>query len=72
MSRRSSQLRTKHTQLRKEGLNLLGRIRALTDAIPGQRLNLLSKQASWELVIKLVRNIPGKDEDEMMNRGISN
>jgi len=27
----------------------------------------LSYQASWKLVIKLVRNIPGKDEDEIMN-----
>jgi len=27
----------------------------------------LSYQANWELVIKLVRNIPGKDEDEIMN-----
>jgi len=27
----------------------------------------LSYQANWELVIKLVRNIPGKDEDEVMN-----
>jgi len=27
----------------------------------------LSYQANWELVIKLVRNIPGKDEDEITN-----
>jgi len=27
----------------------------------------LSYQANWELVIKLVRNIPGTDEDEIMN-----
>jgi len=27
----------------------------------------LSHQANWELVIKLVRNIPGKDGDEIMN-----
>jgi len=27
----------------------------------------LSSQANWELVIKLVRNIPGKDKDEIMN-----
>jgi len=27
----------------------------------------LSYQANWELVIELVRNIPGKDEDEIMN-----
>jgi len=27
----------------------------------------LSHQANWELVIKLVHNIPGKDEDEIMN-----
>jgi len=26
----------------------------------------LSYQANWELVIKLVRNIPGKDEDEII------
>jgi len=26
----------------------------------------LSQQANWELVIKLVRNIPEKDEDEIM------
>jgi len=32
-----------------------------------QRSNQLSYQANWELVIKLVRNIPGKDEDEIMN-----
>ena len=29
--------------------------------------NQLSSQANGELVIKLVRNIPGKGEDEMMN-----
>jgi len=27
----------------------------------------LSYQANWELVIELVRNTPGKDEDEIMN-----
>jgi len=27
----------------------------------------LSYQANWELIIKLVRNIPGKGEDEIMN-----
>jgi len=27
----------------------------------------LSYQANWELVIKLVRNIPGKDKDEIIN-----
>jgi len=27
----------------------------------------LSYQTNWELVIKLVRSIPGKDEDEIMN-----
>ena len=32
-----------------------------------QRSNQLSLQANWELVIKLVRNIPGKDEDEIIN-----
>ena len=45
----------------------LARIRTLTSAIPVQRSNHLSYQANWELVIKLVRNIPGKDEDEIMN-----
>ena len=39
----------------------------LTSVIPVQRSNQLSYQANWELVIKLVRNIPGKDEDEIMN-----
>ena len=42
-------------------------IRTLTSTIPVQRSNQLSYQANWELVIKLVRNIPGKDEDEIMN-----
>ena len=45
----------------------LARIRTLTSAIPVQRSNQLSYQANWELVIKLVRNIPGKDEDEIRN-----
>ena len=27
----------------------------------------MTERANWELVIKLVRNIPGKDEDEIMN-----
>ena len=27
----------------------------------------LSWQPNWEMVIKLVRNIPGKDEDEIIN-----
>ena len=49
-----------------EKIRLAG-IRTLTSAIPVQRSNQLSKQANWELVIKLVRNIPGKDEDEIMN-----
>ena len=44
----------------------LAGIRTLTSAIPVQRSNQLSYQANWELVIKLVRNIPGKDEDEIM------
>ena len=39
----------------------------LTSAIPVQRSNQLSYQANWELVIKLVRNIPGKYEDEIIN-----
>ena len=45
----------------------LAGIRTLTSAIPVQRSNQLSYQANWELVIKLVRNIPGWDEDEIMN-----
>ena len=56
-------------QLRKESLKKfrLAGIRTLTSAIPVQRSNQLSYQANWELAIKLVRNIPGKDEDEIMN-----
>ena len=56
-------------QLRKESLKKIrfGGIRTLTSAIPVQRSNQLSLQANWELVIKLVRDIPGKDEDEIMN-----
>ena len=49
-----------------EKIRLAG-IRTLTSAIPVQRSNQLSYQANWELVIKLVRNIPGKDEDEITN-----
>ena len=49
-----------------EKIRLAG-IRTLTSAIPMQRSNQLSYQANWELVIKLGRNIPGKDEDEVMN-----
>ena len=49
-----------------EKIRLSG-IRTLTSAIPVQRSNQLSYQANWELVIKLVRNIPGKDDDEIMN-----
>ena len=49
-----------------EKIRLAG-IRTLTSAIPVQRSNQLSYQSNWELVIKLVRNIPGKDEDEIMN-----
>ena len=49
-----------------EKIRLVG-IRTLTSAIPVQRSNQLSYQAIWELVIELVRNIPGKDEDEIMN-----
>ena len=45
-----------------EKIRLAG-IRTLTSAIPVQRSNQLSYQANWELVIKLVRNIPGKDEE---------
>ena len=64
-----SQLLTQLMQLRKESLKKirLAGIRTLTSAIPVQRSNQLSYQANWELVIKLVRNIPGKDEDEIMN-----
>ena len=56
-------------QLRKESLKKirLAGIRTLTSAILVQRSNQLSYQANWELVIKLVRNVPGKDEDEIMN-----
>ena len=56
-------------QLRKESLKKirLAGIRTLTSSIPVQRSNQLSYQANWELVIELVRNIPGKDEDEIMN-----
>ena len=56
-------------QLRKESLKKirLAGIRTLTSAIPVQRSNQLSEQANWELVIKLVRIIPGKVEDEIMN-----
>ena len=56
-------------QLRKESLKKirLAGIRTLTSVIPVQRSNQLSYQANWELVIKLVRNIPGKDEDEILN-----
>ena len=49
-----------------EKIRLAG-IRTLTSAIPVQRSNQLSYQANWELVVKLIRNIPGKDEDEIMN-----
>ena len=49
-----------------EKIRLAG-IRTLTSAIPVQRSNQLSYQANWELVIKLVRNMAGKDEDEIMN-----
>ena len=49
-----------------EKIRLAG-IRTLTSAIPVQRSNQLSYQANWELVIKLVRNVPGKDEDEITN-----
>ena len=54
-------------QLRKESLKKirLTGIRTLTSAILVQHSNQLSYQASWELVVKLVRNIPGKDEDEI-------
>ena len=41
-----------------EKIRLTG-IRTLTSAIPVQRSNQLSYQANWELVIKLIRKIPG-------------
>ena len=49
-----------------EKIRLAG-IRTQTSAIPVQRSNQLSYQANWKLVIRMVRNIPGKDEDEIMN-----
>lgn len=49
-------------QLQIENLKL-----ACRDSILVQRSDQLSSQANWEVVIKLVRNIPGKDEDEMTN-----
>ena len=49
-----------------EKIRLAG-IRTLASAIPVQRSNQLSYQANWKLVIRMVRNIPGKDEDEIMN-----
>ena len=49
-----------------EKIRLAG-IRTLISAIPVQRSNQLSYQANRELVIKLVRNMPRKDEDEIMN-----
>ena len=57
-------------QLRKESLKksgLPGFEPCMTSAIPVQRSSQLSYQANWELVINLVRKIPGKDEDEIMN-----
>ena len=53
-------------QWRKEGLKKvkLDGIRFLTSAIPVQRSNQLSYQASLEQVFKLVRNVPRKNEDE--------
>ena len=43
------------------------RIRTLTSAIPGHAARLLPLELARyrELVILLVRNIPGKDEDEI-------
>ena len=52
-----------------EKISLAG-IRTLTSAIPVQRSNQLSYQANWELAIKLVRNIPGKDEDEILHSAV--
>ena len=53
-------------QLQIENLKL-----ACRDSILVQRSDQLSSQANWEVVIKLVRNIPGKDEDEMTNMWLS-
>ena len=39
-------------------------IRTLSSAIPVQRSNQLSQQASWELALNQVRNTPAKDEDK--------
>ena len=48
-------------------------VEPLTSAIPVKRFQQLSWQPNWELVIKLVRNlIPRKDEDEIINIWISN
>ena len=58
-------------QLRKESLKqftLVG-IWTQTSVIPVQRSNQLRYYASWELAIKLVRNIHRKGEYEM-TRGI--
>ena len=59
-------------QLRKESLKKirLAGIRTLTSAIPLQRSNQLSYQANWELVVKLVRNIPGM-KIQMRNEAIN-
>ena len=53
-------------KIKPEKIRLAG-IRTLASAIPVQRSNQLSYQATWELVLKFVCNIPGKDEDEIMN-----
>ena len=55
--------------MRKESLKSfrLAGIQPLTSAIPVQRFQQLSWQPNWETDIKLVRNIPGKDEDEIIN-----
>ena len=54
-------------QVRKESQKNFGfvGIRTLASAIPAQCSNQSSQQANcWQLVSKLVRNIPGRDEDE--------
>ena len=44
----------------------LGKIQASRIGTMGPAIPVHSEQANWELVIKLFRNIPGKDEEEMI------
>ena len=64
-----TKLQKMHNYMRKESLKIfrLAGVQPLTSAIPVQRFQQLSWQPNWEMVIKLVRNIPGKDEDEIIN-----